>query len=104
MIKQETAKMIWSCYQEIQVGERLIANLEESIASGEDPASLDTRGQRQRYDLGFPTDPASKRLCNIRPELALSVIRAHVAEKHQELAVANESARSELGPAPAPPI
>lgn len=97
MITQATASRIWIAYNEIEKAEKLIAEMEEAARAGRDPNPRDPFGQRRNLQLGVPygSDNAH-RLFDVRPELAKSVIRAHIAEKQADLVAANEQARIEL--------
>jgi hypothetical protein len=97
MITLETAARIWNCHREIQVGGKLLANMEKAIEEGEDPNPRDAFGRQRNLHLGVPSGENSSQLYDVAPKLALSVIRAHIAEKQRELVEANEQARLELG-------
>jgi len=95
-ITQKTAERIWNCHREIEVGEKLIADLEKHLSEGTDPTPLDSWGRRQQYSLGCPSGETSKTLYRVEPKLALSIIRAHVANAQAELIEATEQARIEM--------
>ncbi len=100
MITQDTAVLIWSCYREIEAAKQLLADMEKVEAKSKRdhhaPHIRDTFGRRRRLELGVPSGENSHRLFDVSSRLAESVIRAHIAEKKAELAVANEQARVEL--------
>jgi len=100
MIKQETAAAIYSAYREIKAATELLGNLETEMRKcGEQPdhATLrDAFGRERGLQLGVPSGESSHQLYNVAPQLAASVIRAHIAEKQTELVKANETARMEL--------
>lgn len=77
-------------------GNKLIEAMTESLEKGEDPNPRDAFGRRRSLTLGIPTGSGSERMVDVQPKLAISVIRAHIAEKLRELAEANEQARIEL--------
>ena len=102
MITQKTASDIWTAYREIETGNKLLADLaseRQKPFSDRDkhaPTLHDAFGHKQHLQLGIPTGSGGHRLFDVAPELAESVIRAHIAKKQAELAEANEWARMEL--------
>lgn len=100
MITQETAALIWNAYREIAAGEKLLADMAEEqrnfVSDPHSPTLRDAFGRRRHLQLGIPSGENSHRLLDVHPQLAESVIRAHIANKHAELAEANERARVEL--------
>jgi hypothetical protein len=98
-ISKETAGRIWTCYHEIEMGTKLIKDMSESIERGEDPNPRDTWGRRRCLQLGVPSGESAHRLLDVQPKLALSIIRAHLADKQRELVESFEQARIELGEA-----
>jgi len=101
MITKETAGRIWNCYHEIETGEKLATEMKDALASGEDPNPLDASGKRRMLQFGVPFGKDSRRLIDVAPTLAISVITAHVENQRAELVEANEQARIELGGHPA---
>lgn len=99
MITKETAARIWSCYRDIEIGTKLMTDLEENLRNypDADPNPRDKFGRQSRLTLGVPTSESSQRMLDVAPRLAVSVIRAHIADKQRDLAEANEQARIELG-------
>ena len=101
MITQETAERIWQCYREISAGEKLIsdmAELRERYRFDEHAQKFkDAFGRMQGLQLGIPSGKNSHRLFDVSPELAKSVIKAHIANKKAALTEANEQARMEVG-------
>lgn len=99
MITQKTAEMIYNAHREIKVAEELLTEMQEKLAHMPDKNSAtlkDAFGQVQHLQLGIPSGPNSSRLYNVRPSLAESVIRAHIADCQTRLVEANERARIEL--------
>lgn len=100
MIKQKTAETIWSCYREIEAGKKLLHDLAEAVRENpgreHEPHIKDAFGHPRSLQLGIPMGENAHRLFGLSPKLALSVIRAHMADKRRDLAVANELARFEL--------
>ena len=102
MITQETASAIWSAYREIEASNKLIEDMaaERSRPFSDDEkhaATLkDVYGRKRHLELGIPSGQNGHRIYGVSPELAESVIRAHIAKKQAELVEANERARIEL--------
>ncbi len=100
MISQETAARIWHCYREITVAETLLKDMAKAAKQNCDEANPETLrnaiGRRRKLQLGVPCSEDSRQLFDVEPELAQSVIRAHIASKGAELVEANEQARIEL--------
>lgn len=96
MITKSTAVKIWKCYDEIEKGRNLFAQMEEAIKEGKDPNPRDGFGRHRNLQLGVPMGEGCHRLFDVHTRLALSVIRAHIAEKEKELVESNEIARLEL--------
>ena len=99
MITQETAAAIWTAYREIETAEKLLADMAAEQKWEHDktaPTLKDAFGHKQHLQLGIPSGSNSHRLFQVPPQLAGSVIRAHIASKKAELAAANEQARIEL--------
>jgi len=98
MITEKTAARIWTCYREIAAGKKLLKDGEVALADNphEDPFPRDPFGQKRGLQLGIPSGNTSHRLFDVPPQLAFSVIRAHIAEQERMLKEANEQARIEL--------
>jgi hypothetical protein len=61
-----------------------------------EPTLKDAFGRRKQLQLGIPSGENGHRLFDVAPQLAESIIRAHIANKHAELVEATEQARVEL--------
>lgn len=102
MITQKTAARIWHCYREIETAEKLLGDMAEvaklSRAQFDDhaPKLKDAFGNAKDLQLGIPSGESGHQLFRIGPDLAISVIRAHIAAKNAELVEANEAASLEL--------
>jgi len=98
MITQETAGKIWQCHREIEAAKELLAN--EKIFPANDSRAWHElpvgRWTREGFELVVPKDDTCKQLYGIKPELAKSVIRAHLAAMEALLAELSECARLEL--------
>ena len=104
MITQETAMRIWNAYREIAASEKLLFDMEETRKKehlrNDDPTLKDVFGRRQHLQLGVPSGSDSLRVFQVAPELANSVIRAHIANQQARLVEANELARIEIDTPP----
>ena len=102
MITQKTAAAIWAAYREIEAGEKILSDIAKEKAepfADRDkfaPQLKDAFGHRRNLQLGIPSGENGHRIFDVRPDLAESVIRAHIAQKKVELTEANECARLEL--------
>ncbi len=99
MITQDTASAICSAYLEIAASEKVLADIKaerEKPFSDRDKYAQDAFGQRRNSQLRIPLGENRHQIFDVNPELAESVIRAHIAQKKVELVEANERARIEL--------
>lgn len=100
MITQETAEKIWNAYREIAASKKLLADMKETRdrerLRRDDATLKDAFGRRQHLQLGIPSGQDGHRIFRVAPELAESVINAHIANQKALLVEANESARVEL--------
>jgi hypothetical protein len=97
LISRQTAQDLWLAYDEIAKGEKLVADMEQALKDGSAPTPRDPFGRVRQLQLGVPQSDTSTRLFDVAPRLAISVIKAHVAEKRAVLEATNERARGELG-------
>jgi hypothetical protein len=107
MITQETAARIWSCHREIEASIKLLEDMEESRKKFDHTDERkyagtlrDAFGRYRDLQLGVPSSNDSHRLFGVSPDLAESIIRAHIANKQGDLVEACEQARIELGGKP----
>ena len=96
MIDKDLAYRIWSCHREIEVSNDLVKKMTEELHGEEIPDLRDSFGRRRNLQLGIPSGENCHRLFDVDVKLALAVIRAHIANKTQELEVLSEEARSSL--------
>lgn len=98
MITRETAGKIWQCHREIDAAKELLAN--EKIFPTNDHRSWHElpvgRWTREGFELAVPKDETCKQLYGIKPDLAKSVIRAHLAAMEALLVELNEMALLEI--------
>jgi hypothetical protein len=96
MVSQKTAVRIWKCYQEIETAGKLISDMEDALKNGKDPNPRDAFGRQKCLQLGVPVSSDGMRLFDVKPTLAMSIMRAHIANMQGELGEANEQARIEI--------
>ena len=102
MIAKQTAEAIWAAYRELETAEKLLADLESertkpfAETDKHAPTLADAFGRKKHLQLGVPCGQNGHRLFDVAPELAESVIRAHIAKMGVALVEANERARIEL--------
>ena len=100
MITQKTAADIYHLYRGIEAGNKLLQDLAAEIEKGKfdkiEPNLKDCFGRRTRLELGVPSGDNSHRVFGVAPDLAMSVIRAHIANCEAKLKEAQERARIEL--------
>lgn len=103
MISRETATAIAYAHREMEVAEKLLADITESLARREVPDIRDAFGRLQHgLQLGVPTGANGLRLLNVEWSLAKPVLEAHIAKQRAEIAALNEKARAELSMTPEP--
>ena len=104
MIGKSTCEKIWHCYREIEAGNKLLSEIKEIDSKNKERASLngdeeklrDVFGNMRDLELGIPSGESSKRLFRVSFELAIPVIKAHIANKTSTLAELQEVAKLEL--------
>lgn len=101
MLTQETLAKIYHCQREIKVANELIAKvtdlLDKESPNYSEGKLKDAWGRSRGFELAVPSGETAHRLYELSPNLALSIIRAHIANKEAELVEWNEIARNELG-------
>jgi len=106
MISKETCQKIWHCHREIEVSNQSIEGINEFIQKNNDYKTANefarsvenTWGGGRGVEMQVPSNESgsSKSIYNVSPELALAVIKAHIANKTAELAELNEISKIEL--------
>lgn len=96
MITKHTAYEIVCLYQEIEAAEDLLQKLITAKRDGEIPDIRDHFGRQRSLELGVPSGDTSQRLFKVDPELAIQIIKAHIAQKQAALNILGITARGEL--------
>jgi hypothetical protein len=96
MITQDLAWRIWCCYREIEVSTNLVKKLSVEMAGDKLPDLRDSFGHRRNLQLGVPSGDNCHRIFDLDANLALAVIRAHIANKNEELLILNEESKHQL--------
>lgn len=95
IVSKETAHRIWTAHREIEVAQKLLADIREEAGRGEPETPFD-RDTRKHYQLGVPTSTSGHRLFFVGPELAAQMIEAHIAAMQADLKAASIDALREL--------
>ncbi len=91
-ITKASAHRIWMAHREIEEGEKLLADISNTIKEGNmTPLDRYSRG----YQLGVPSH-GGHRLLDVSPRLAACIIEAHIADKQRELLEASLVAKIEM--------
>lgn len=104
MLSKEICEKIWRCHREIEASKKLIEDVKEVIQKKRDKFAIrrnaqgleDVFGRERGLELGVPNGENSQRIFNVSFELALPVIRQHIANKERELSEFNEMALLEM--------
>lgn len=100
MITKETATDIAMTYREIEVAEKLLADVKETMEQSPFGKKADLRDvfgrQHAALELGVPSGDTSKRLFRLPYKLAVPVIQAHIAEAKARLEALAVAAEAEL--------
>ena len=104
MLTKEICEKIWHCHREIEAATNLMGDVKEAIKENKDRLAdhehdeklRDVFGRRRDLELGVPSGENAKRLFNVSYDLAVPVIKAHIANKTAQLAELNERAKLEL--------
>ncbi|WP_218018039.1 hypothetical protein [Sphingomonas azotifigens] len=93
----QTAADMAIAYREIEVAEKLLAEIKEALAKAEVPDIRDVFGRQQRaLQLGVPNSDRGHRLFHVPYEIAIPVLEATIASHRAALTTLNQKAASEL--------
>lgn len=100
MITKETATDIAMTYREIEVAEKLLADVKNTMENspfGEKSDLRDVFGrQHDGLELGVPSGETGKRLFRLPYKLAVPVIQAHIADAKARISILCSAAEAEL--------
>lgn len=85
MITQETCSKIWTCHNQIANCKKLIADMKKELEKTGSEKLIDAFGRKQGLELGVPCGDSGHRLFNIRIDLAMGIIDAHILDNENEL-------------------
>lgn len=107
MISQKLCEEMWQAYREIDVSETMLDDMSKELAKHSEPDRSmprlkDAFGYRKQIQMGVPSGSNCHRLFDVAPDLAKSVIKAHIANKKALLTELNERVKMEIfSPIPA---
>ena len=94
-VSKETAMALAYAHREVEVAEKLLAEIAEAMSRREAPDIRDAFGRRQGgLQLGVPSG-SGHRLFDVPWSLAKPVIEAHIANQRAIIATMSETARIE---------
>ena len=99
MITKETAYQIAWTYNQIEEAQKLIDTMAEALAKDEDrnaPKFRSGFGEARGIEMGLPMSGGSTRILQVRPELAVQVIKQHIEDKEARLKELRAIAEIEL--------
>lgn len=99
MITKETAYQIAWTYNQIEEAQKLIDTMAEELAKDEErnaPKFNSGFGHVRGIEMGVPSSGGSTRILQVRPELAVQVIKQHIEDKQQRLRELKAIAEIEL--------
>ena len=103
LISKDTAVNIAVSYQEIALGEKLLADVRQTLDARRDrfsDADTDLRdvfGRRANsLQLGVPSGNNGHQICDLSYDLAVPIIEAHIASQRAKLAALSALAKTEL--------
>lgn len=99
IVSMACARRIWEAHREIEVGTQLLADLATATASSD----LLNKIQLEARAIGSHLMAVGPRLLDLSPDLATTVIKAHIENQRQKLRAACFDALTELMPPGAPP-
>lgn len=85
MITKETSQKIWNCYHAIENCQKLMSDMKEQLEKTGDERLIDAFGRKKGLELGVPCGNDGHRIFNVRIDLAIQIIEAHIEEQEAEL-------------------
>ena len=96
MISKETCRQIWSCYDAIEKGHKLISDMKIELERTGDERIIDAFGRKKGLELGVPSGDSGHRIFNVRIDLGIQIIEANIKDNEAELERLNSIAIIEL--------
>lgn len=99
ILSQQLAGRIWNAHRELNAAKKCLEELQEQLKTSEPEISRWAKTDsfsRTGIEIGIPSSESSKRMYSVGPELAVSVVRAHIADQEALLVRLSEEARIEL--------
>ena len=85
MITKETCSKIWTCHNQIENCKKLITDMKEVLEKSGDEKLIDAFGRKKGLELGVPCGDSGHRIFNVRIDLAMLIINAHIVDNENEL-------------------
>ena len=95
ILSRETASQVFAAHHDLEVGRKLLTDLDDVIRQERGPAPWDTHTTHKRYTLGVPSGHG-ERILDLSPRLARAIIEAHIADKERQLIEVSLRAKLEL--------
>lgn len=97
IISRETVTDMAVIHRDIEVAEKLLADVKAAIDEMEDADIRDVFGRRRSaLELGIPSGDTARRILHVPYELAIPVIEATIASHHARLSALNTKAAAEM--------
>ena len=91
---------IWMAHREIETGEKLLADIQETMARDQAETPVD-RSCRRGFQLGVPSVAGGNRILDLDPALAQKIIEQNIDLQRTRLIELSDKVRDELAdPAP----
>lgn len=101
LISKDTATDIAMAYREVEVAERLLADVREAADRFQPTDIRDAFGRAVHgLQLGVPNGRDSTRLFNVPYSLAVPIIEAHIAEHRARISALTLKAKAEIAQQP----
>ena len=96
MITKKTASNIWNAYEGLDRCKKLMSDMKEELKKSGDERLIDAFGRKKGLELGVPMGNDGHRIFNVRIDLAIQIIEAHVKDQKAELIKLKAVAKIEL--------
>ncbi len=94
IVSFQMAYEIWISHREIEVGEKLLADIQETMARDPGETPVD-RSHRRGFELGLP-EGSARRLLYLDPGLAQQIIEQNIKLQRTRLVELSDKVRQEL--------